>query len=605
LKELKNVIEKAYQYAIGLGKGNVFTEKGVETWLAELYVKNLDLLKERGLEEYYLKSVSFQHKGIRILLWISREAYEILRELDDDRVDDIDIRFRGLIEIPEKEAFINNFNLKEQNLGILSISTREDALELLKKIRVKDVKEEIREEIKKMSLEEKIRYVIDNIEIFIKHLGNLDVEDFEKAKTEVKASITYNIIDYVFNVIRVLPLEPSEESVTYIAHENTLYEPEEIIKPIVGSLITKAYSKRNLVKEVELATYSTGKTIYWWQIDPWEMLNLYNGVLDLRELKIKESSSEYYFRHRLLIKISDKDLDEIRSDSYDIEKNEVYKLWRKHFDDENWEYFVHSVGTWLRPERSKHIAFLIGPSDSGKSTLLHVLTKPIKPIVAHVDLRSITSYQFGLEALVGKLINVYSERGETVLRNIDMINNLVGEKDYITVQRKHKSAVTIRSLKTMMFSMNDPPVLSEYGGETLRAFLNRLSIILIKQPEDFKPIPDLDVDPREAFMFLLWARRQLEKNNWVIKKMNDDDMINYLMRETNSALKFLEESDVIVKDPSSVVKGTDLYEAYVDWCMKNGLKAFDRNRFYTIVGSRFQAYERVGSKWFRGLRLKK
>jgi phage/plasmid-associated DNA primase len=77
------------------------------------------------------------------------------------------------------------------------------------------------------------------------------------------------------------------------------------------------------------------------------------------------------------------------------------------------------------------------------------------------------------------------------------------------------------------------------------------------------------------------------------------------MRETNSALKFLEESKVVEKDPSGVVKGTDLYNAYVDWCIRQGLKAFDRNRFYTIVGSRYQSYEREGSTWFRGLKLKK
>jgi len=610
VKELNKVIKNASEYAIGLGLGNIFTEKGLETYLVAIYSKNYDLVKERGLEEYYQKSVSWisdRNEAIA-LVFLSKEAYDVLKEIDDGIIGDIDVIFKGYISLPKDlNKFLRSFDFHMENLGILSITLREEAAELLKKIRggKRDEKEEIKEEIKKLSLEEKIKYVIDNIEIFIKHLGNLDVEDFQKAKTEVKASIIFNIIDYVFNVIKVPPAEPSEESTTYIAHENTLYEPEEIIMPIVGSLIAKAYSKRNLVKEVEVATYSTGKIIYWWQIDPWDMLNLANGVLDLRELKIKESAPEYYFRHRLSIEISDKELDEIRSDSYDIEKNQVYKLWRKHFDDENWEYFVHSIGTWLRPERSKHVAFLIGPSDSGKSTLLYVLTKPIKPIVSYIDLKSLTSYQFGLENLIGKQINVHSERVETVLRNIDMINRLIGEKDYITVHRKHKSTITIRSIKTMMFSMNDPPVLSEYGGETLRAFLNRLSIILIRQPEDFKPIPDLDVDPREAFMFLLWTRRQLEKNNWIIKKMNDEDMINYLMRETNSALKFLEESKVIERDPLSVVKGTDLYSAYVDWCMRQGLKAFDRNRFYTIVGSRFQTYEREGSTWFRGLKLKK
>ena len=615
IDELTRVLNQTKQIAIGLGSANIFTERNLETYLIAIYVRDLELLDKLGLREEVVKSVSWaSNRGVISLRWVSAEAFEILKELDDDLIEDVDLIIRGMT-IPlstDRDRFLRGFDLDPPNLGIATILTREEARSLLETIlkakkslrasHQKDV-EEIEEE--KKDLEEMIKYLIDNMEVFVKHLSELDIEDFQKARTEVKASVIYNLIDYFFDIVRVLPEEPSQTSATYIAHRNVLYEPEEVINPIVGFLITKASSRKNLVHEVKQATYSTGKIVYWWQIDPWDMLNLANGILDLRELKIKESAPEYYFRHKLLIKISDKDLEEIRSDSYDIEKNEVYKLWRKHFDDENFEYFVHSLGTWLRPERSKHVAFLIGPSDSGKSTLLYVLTKPIKPIVSYVDLRSLTSYQFGLEALIGKQINVHSERGETVLRNIDMINRLIGEKDYITIHRKHKSAVTIRSIKTMMFSMNDPPVLSEYGGETLKAFLNRLSIILIKQPEDFKPIPDLDVDPREAFKFLLWARRQLEKNNWVIKKMNDEDMINYLMRETNSALKFLEESKVVERDPSGVVKGTDLYIAYVDWCMRHGLKAFDRDRFYTIVGSRFQAYPREGSKWFRGLKLKK
>jgi predicted AAA+ superfamily ATPase len=79
----------------------------------------------------------------------------------------------------------------------------------------------------------------------------------------------------------------------------------------------------------------------------------------------------------------------------------VYKSWRTHFDDDDWEYLVDSLGTRLAPHRSKLVAFIAGPMGSGKSTMLFNLVKPVEPLVATVSLRSITGYQFGLQALVG------------------------------------------------------------------------------------------------------------------------------------------------------------------------------------------------------------
>jgi hypothetical protein len=76
VKELNKVNKNASEYAIGLGKGNVFTEKGVETYLVAIYSKNYDLVKERGLEEYYQKSVSWisdRNEAIA-LIYLSRET---------------------------------------------------------------------------------------------------------------------------------------------------------------------------------------------------------------------------------------------------------------------------------------------------------------------------------------------------------------------------------------------------------------------------------------------------------------------------------------------------------------------------------------------------
>jgi phage/plasmid-associated DNA primase len=96
----------------------------------------------------------------------------------------------------------------------------------------------------------------------------------------------------------------------------------------------------------------------------------------------------------------------------------------------------------------------------------------------------------------------------------------------------------------------------------------------------------------------------LERNKWVIKKMGEEELLDYLTRSTNSALQFLEESGEVGPDPSGRVKASELYEAYVKWSQERGLRPMGRNRFYSIVATKYPSYEREGVKWFRGLKLK-
>jgi putative DNA primase/helicase len=247
--------------------------------------------------------------------------------------------------------------------------------------------------------------------------------------------------------------------------------------------------------------------------------------------------------------------------------------------------------------------FLVGPTGVGKSTLLDVLSNPIKPLITSTSLRLITNYQFGLEDLIGKQVVMYSERGDVILKNLDIINNLVGERDTIAVPRKFKPTVHIRSLKTMIFAMNDPPILYEYGGETLQAFIDRLSIVLMNRPENFTPKKDIYVDPKEVFKFLLWCRVKLENNGWVIKKMENEEILEYLLKTSNPVFRFL-ESEYVEVEPTARVKGTELYDAYIKWCSENGITPMDRNKFYSIVSTRYERYPRENTTWFKGIRVK-
>jgi hypothetical protein len=432
-------------------------------------------------------------------------------------------------------------------------------------------------------------------------------QEFEEMDSKGKIMRVHGVIVRYFDFVRLPASDVNGEPEVYALDGDVLRPVEDVLRPVVGSLIKAGLVRKSVIGDLELALYSTSRTTSWHEVNPWDKVRLANAVLDLRELKLLDKS-EYYFTYKLNISISAEELKAIREGSYDVRENTIYKSWRAHFDDDDWEYLVDSLGAWLAPHRSKLVTFIVGPSNSGKSTLLFNLVKPLEPLVAAVSLRSITGYQFGLQALVGKHILAYSERGDVVLKNLDIINNIVGESDFIHVERKHKPAVKIRSLKAALFTMNDPPMLHEQGGETLAAFIERLSLVFMKAPEDFKPVKEYRVPPEEAFKFLLWCRVKLEERGWEIRKRGYEEKLDYLVKMANTALRFL-ESEYVIPDPNGRVKGTELYNAYVSWCKENGLTPMGRDSFYTAVATKITKIppNKTPDKtiWFKGIRVRR
>jgi hypothetical protein len=435
----------------------------------------------------------------------------------------------------------------------------------------------------------------------------VDPSEFEGMDARGRIMRVFEVISRHFDFIRLPALDVNGDPEVYVLDVDVLRPVEDVLLPVVGALIRAGLARKSMIGDLKVAAYSTSKTTSWADVNPWDKLRLANSILDLRELKLLDQSN-HYFTYKLNVNISNEELKAIKEGSYDVRENAVYRSWRAHFEDDDWEYLVDSLGAWLAPHRSKLVAFIIGPTGSGKSTLLFNLVKPLEPLVATVSLRSITGYQFGLQALVGKHILAYSERGDVILKNLDIINNIVGESDFIHVERKHKPAVRIRSLKVALFTMNDPPMLNEQGGETLTAFLERLSLVFMRAPEDFKPVKEYRVSPEEAFKYLLCCRVQLEERGWEVRKRGYEEKLDYLTKMTNTALRFL-ESEYVILDQNGRVKGTELYDAYVIWCKENGLTPMGRNSFYTAVATRFTKIppDKTPDKttWFKGIRIRR
>ncbi|MGC8848706.1 MAG: hypothetical protein ACP5QE_07680, partial [Conexivisphaera sp.] len=319
---------------------------------------------------------------------------------------------------------------------------------------------------------------------------------------------------------------------------------------------------------------------------PWA-LNTRSGVLDLRTLELLPHGGDGpYFTYEAPVRPDPGVLARIREGQYEIEGNQVYRLWRDHFDEENWRYFISSVGTWLYPKRFRHMAWLVGPPGVGKSSLERALTRPIEPIVAHVGFNTLMNYTFGLEMLVGKHIIVQSERGISVVKNLDFFNRIMGEDDSLDVPRKFRSAVVIPSMRSAMFAMNDVPLIKEMRGSTLNAFLDRLSIIEMGAPEGFSPRRGVseEVGAEEALYFLLWARQRLEENGEAIEKRSEDELRGMVFEGSWLLAEFWRSCMEEVSGER--VEGQEAYEAYLRWARGKLVQPVGRSAFYDLMAQR-------------------
>jgi hypothetical protein len=382
------------------------------------------------------------------------------------------------------------------------------------------------------------------------------------------------------------------------------------------SLLFGKFMSASMQRDIARIMKATAKPINEEKLNPANYIRLKSAILDLETLNLVrlEDVGDYYFDYTMPIFTQKSNLDhlrlairEIAEDRYDIRTNKVYQLFRPRFEDNDWEYLVSGLGVILSPRKAKLLMNLIGEPNSGKSTFLRIIRKPIEPLVASVSLSDIQQDRFGKEPLIGKQVLITSESQDVYITKAGVLNQIFGESDVIEVNRKNQKYAKLHSLKLGIVSMNDPPIIRDSITGSIDALIERLSMVTMFRPENAENIPGLAdmVSPEEAFNFLLWCRRQLELNGWKIKKLSKEEILNIIRENSNTAYQFLNmATELLDFDTASSckIKAKELYEMYKKWCEAHGIKPMGRNYFYEKLrdkGYELKDYE--GGKIVRGI----
>lgn len=313
------------------------------------------------------------------------------------------------------------------------------------------------------------------------------------------------------------------------------------------------------------------------------MLNLLNCTLDTQTGEKYLHSPEYGFTSYL----------KVNYNQYPSEATNFKSFLKKYANgDVKKEKHLQEVIGYLISDyyHAKKVPFFIGKKDSGKSTLLRLITRIVgNENVSNIPLHKLNE-RFSMSGLHGKKINTCSELNTSSLKNIDVFKSITGN-DWISAEYKGKDIFSFISKVKLVFSGNAMPQLEDLDGA--EAFYERLTFLNFNYS-----IPREECDPyfedklwREVEWIVNWAITgliRLVKNNFVFTE--PDDSIDYkkqYMLQHDHLSDFVTEG--IVLDPEGRVSQKMLFDAYMAYCNRNSIIPLKRDLVFSCIVSKYNA----------------
>jgi len=227
-------------------------------------------------------------------------------------------------------------------------------------------------------------------------------------------------------------------------------------------------------------------------LNPSNILNLKNGILDINKIELLEHSPKYYFTTQLNV-------------SYKEEAK--CPLWTKTLDEilskEKVEVLQEFFGLCLTSETKYEKAlFCIGGGANGKSVVLSVLEKIIG--VENFSAVSLEKFSnsFYLAQLFGKLVNISIET-HAKSEIYDSAFKAIVSGDSITADHKYSKPIKFNPICKLIFSTNNMPRVND----KTPAFFRRLILLrFLRKFEEHEQNENLKYELWEELDgILLWA----------------------------------------------------------------------------------------------------
>lgn len=313
------------------------------------------------------------------------------------------------------------------------------------------------------------------------------------------------------------------------------------------------------------------------EIDPVRYINFKDCIYDIYYDRTLSHSEKYIFTSYI----------DCNYLSHSGNTENFSKYLRDSFGDDkdSWKQIQELLGVTISNYRSfKKAFFLLGPPNSGKSTLLDLLTELVgRKFCSNVSLHDLNE-KFRTSSLKDKKLNVVGETSEINLNRLDTFKSLTGN-DVIQVEFKGKDPVELKNKALMVFAGNSLPKLKVEDSNG--AFFNRINVIVFQNRRSAKDINynlfDNLIEEKEGIIkFAINGLRRLIRNNFDFSESDLSKSIkNNQYKKENSFQLFLREKCKLKIDSKISVK--DLINEYYNYCEKKCVNIITQSDINAIL----------------------
>lgn len=329
-----------------------------------------------------------------------------------------------------------------------------------------------------------------------------------------------------------------------------------------------------------------------------ELLNLKNGMFNLKNHKLDEHSPDFKSTIQLNVEHGEDSLCNLWIDTLNqIFENDVEKV----------KILQEFFGLCLTKDVKYEKALIcIGEGRNGKSVILYILEQ----LIGYQNRSAVSLENFDnphyIANLFGKLVNISIETSaKSSVYDANFKSIISG--DSIEADPKYKKPFMFRPFCKLVISTNNLPRVDDKSD----AFFKRLLILrfnrqFTEEEQNRELKYQLDEELDGIFLWALSGLKRLRKQkSFKIGKSIVDEVQEY-RRENNNVLIFIDECCTI--DKISDINCSELYKKYSNWCKDSGHKPWSQNKFSRELKRQYPnilADRSSDTRYFHGIRLNK
>ena len=291
---------------------------------------------------------------------------------------------------------------------------------------------------------------------------------------------------------------------------------------------------------------------------PLNLLCIKNGILNVDTREVMPHSPDYFFISKIPIEFNK----DAKCPKFDKFLSQVLP------EEEKRKLVQELFGYCLRREYRFERAFMfVGKPDSGKSTVINMLTKMIgENNCEHISLDQLIEDQYMRANLYGKFVNSHADIDKKDIEQTGIFKVLTG-KDGMTVERKYGKKITFTNYAKLIFSCNDlPKIRNDDRGFFKRWIITKFTNVIDKSHMNLD-IEDEMTTPEELSGILNFALAGLErllKNKSFTGDMSVEKKRDLYIEISDSVKSFIED-ECELAPLAAITKGC-IYDEYKIFC---------------------------------------